>query len=106
MGARLCRHHLRDATRGPSARPLLPERDRGTGEPDERDPRPLGVGSPLPGVARPVTGCGARDVHVGMRVSRRAVTGASSADTGARRDVAVLVSGGLDSAVLVAELLR
>jgi 7-cyano-7-deazaguanine synthase len=33
------------------------------------------------------------------------VTPASSAGAGARRDVAVLVSGGLDSAILVAELL-
>ena len=40
-----------------------------------------------------------------MCVSGRAVTPASSAGAGARRDVAVLVSGGLDSAILVAELL-
>jgi len=40
-----------------------------------------------------------------MCVSGRAVTPASSAGARARRDVAVLVSGGLDSAILVAELL-
>src|SRR5205823_10884594 len=49
--------------------------------------------------------CRARDVHVGMCVSGRAVTAASSATTDARGPVAVLASGGLDSAILVAELL-
>src|SRR5437870_608912 len=94
MGPRFRRHLLRNATRAPSARPQLPERDRRTGEPHQRDPRPLDLGPSAPGDGRPVTRRRARDMHVGMCVSGRAVT-----------DVAVLVSGGLDSAVLVAELL-
>ena len=45
----------------------------------------------------------ARDVHLRMRLSRRAVS-ASSPSGGAHDDVAVLASGGLDSAILVADL--
>src|SRR4029077_10049965 len=94
MGPRLRRPLLRYAARAPAARPLLPERGRGTGEPHQRDPRPLDLGPSPPGDGGAVTGRRARDVHVRMRLSGRTVT-----------DVAVLVSGGLDSAILVAELL-
>src|SRR5204862_6918612 len=48
----------------------------------------------------------ARDVHIGVCVPRRTVSGDSPAGAGAYHDVAVLASGGLDSAILVAELLR
>ena len=44
-------------------------------------------------------------MHVGMCVSGRAVTAAPFGAAGGPRDVAVLASGGLDSAILVAELL-
>src|SRR6266702_2059055 len=105
MGARLRRPHLRDAARAPSARPLLPERHRGTGEPHQRSAGALDLGPPATGDPGAVARRRARDVHVGMRVSGRTMSAASSASTDARGDVAVLASGGLDSAILVAELL-
>src|SRR6266566_4579313 len=95
MGARLWRPHLRDAARARSARPQLPERHRRTREPHERSAGALDLGPSAPCDAGAVASCRARDVHVGMCVSGRTV-----------RDVAVLASGGLDSAILVAELLR
>ena len=50
-------------------------------------------------LARALAGRGARDVHLGLRLPGRAVGAVAVADP-----VAVLASGGLDSAVLVADL--
>src|SRR4051794_13952465 len=105
LDTRFCRSQLRDAAGSPEARSLLPERHRGTREPHQRDSRPLDLGPSGPIDRRPVTSGGSRDVHVGMCVSGRTLTATSSASADRHGAVAVLASGGLDSAILVAELL-
>src|ERR1700722_1117163 len=99
MGPRLQRHQLRDGATTRGARSLLSERDPWSRESDQRGARSLDLGAAERYVAGALPSCCPRDLQFGLRLPRRAV-GAVAVANG----VAVLASGGLDSAILVAQL--